>query len=211
MRPSAFCLRKRLARSTAALCLTTPSLPLLELLRSVFVSLLAVLIAFFAIQWSYQFLAILCIILFQQRPLSMAPPFRLSMVVDFLTSVGHQMMRDMLLTLGGQPFNYLFGQLGGLLGAFLVSGMFHVVELRSFGRGSPSSVLGDERTVSALCWSARKVVTEETGVLRLDGDIWITVEQFGSLSLLGELAPSLSLAVFLRRCLLGSRFCTTLG
>ena len=42
--------------------------PLLELVRSRFVSSLAALMVYFTIQWSYRFLAIVCVVLFQQRP-----------------------------------------------------------------------------------------------------------------------------------------------
>jgi hypothetical protein len=36
---------------------------------------------------------------------------------------------------GGRPFNFIFGRIGGVIGVFLVSGLIHDVEHRSFGRG----------------------------------------------------------------------------
>ena len=54
------------------------------------------------------------------------------------------MLRDVVLDLGGQPFNRLFGW--GLLGALLVSGVVHAVDLRSCGRGRNSvAIIGFER------------------------------------------------------------------
>ncbi|KAH0833888.1 membrane bound O-acyl transferase family-domain-containing protein [Lanmaoa asiatica] len=200
--------------------------PLLELLRSVFVSLLAVLIAFFAIQWSYQFLAILCIILFQQLPSQWPPLFDSPWLSTSLSELWgrrwHQMMRDMLLTLGGQPFNYLFGRLGGLLGAFLISGMFHVIELHSLGRGGNSvAVLGFwiMNGVGVVLERVWKATTGRPvggvlgwmwtfGWLALWGvpavNEWAKTGRFGGLSLPGEFEPSLALVAFVRRCLIGS-------
>ncbi|KAI9463911.1 hypothetical protein HD554DRAFT_2123722 [Boletus coccyginus] len=43
------------------------------------------------------------------------------------------MMRDSVLNLGDQPCSFLFGRLGGLLGAFLVSGIFHNLNLERGG------------------------------------------------------------------------------
>jgi hypothetical protein len=97
-------------------------------------------------QLSYQFLAIVFIVLFQQHPSQWPPIFDSLWLSTSLSELWgrrwHQMMRDVVLNLGGQPFNSLFGRLGGLLGAFLVPGIVHDIELRSLGQGSSVGIIG---------------------------------------------------------------------
>ena len=197
--------------------------PLLELLRAVFVSLLVVWMAYFAMQWSYQFLAIICIVLLQQRPSQWPPLFDSPWLSTSLTELWgrrwHQMMRELLVTLGSRPFNSLFGRLGGLFGAFLVSGIFHDIELRSFGRGGNSVaiigfwVMNGVGVVLERIWvkvMGRQVIGVwgrmwTFGWLALWGvwvvDEWAKAGRFGALSLPGELEPSLAVVAFVRRCL----------
>jgi hypothetical protein len=200
--------------------------PLLEFLRYVFVSFLAVWMTYFAIQWSYQFLAIVGIVLFQQHPSQWPPLFDSPWLSTSLTELWgrrwHQMMRELLVTFGMRPFNYLFGRLGGLFGAFLVSGIFHDIELRAFGRGGNSVVVIGFWVMNSVGVILERIWTKATGKrvggvwgwtwtfgwLALWGvwvvDEWAKAGRFGALSLPGELKPSLALAALVRRCLVGS-------
>lgn len=197
--------------------------PGLELLRAVFVSFLTVWMAHFAMQWSYQFLAIVCIILFQQHPSQWPPLFDSPWLSTSLSELWgrrwHQMMRELLVTLGMRPFGYLFGRLGGLFGAFLVSGIFHDIELRSFGRGGNSVaiigfwVMNSAGVVLERVWKAttgRRVGgfwgrIWTFGWLALWGvpvvNEWAKAGRLGALSLPGELEPALGLARLVRGCL----------
>ncbi|KAH0833912.1 hypothetical protein J3R83DRAFT_11096 [Lanmaoa asiatica] len=128
----------------------------------------------------------------------------------------------MLLTLGSQPLNCLFCRLGGLLGAFLVSGIFHDIELRSFGRGGSSFaiisfwVMNGVGIVLERMWKAatgRPVggvwgwmwTFAWVGLLGVPvANAWAKTGRFAALSLPGEFEPALVLVAFVRRCLIGS-------
>jgi hypothetical protein len=197
--------------------------PLLELLRSVSVSFLTVSMVYFTIQWSYQFLAIVCVVLFQQCPSQWPPLFDSPWLSTSLSELWgrrwHQMMRDVVLNLGGQPFNRLFGRFGGLFGAFLVSGIVHDIELRASGRGGNSVAIIGFWVMNGVGVVLERIWTKATGKrvggvwgwtwmfgwLALWGvwvvDEWAKAGRFGLLVLPGELAPSLALVALVRRCL----------
>ncbi|KAG8215148.1 hypothetical protein J3R82DRAFT_8639 [Butyriboletus roseoflavus] len=189
--------------------------PVLELLRSVLVSLLGASSAYFGLQYSYQLLAIVCVILFHQHPSQWPPLFDSPWLSTSLSELWgrrwHQMMRDMLLTLGGQPFDYMFGRLGSVLGVFLVSGIFHDIELRSSGRGGNSVVPVGFWTMQGIGVILERVWKKVTG--RSVGGVWgwmwmvgwltfwgvpmvdeyAKVGRFAALSLPGRFEPSLAL------------------
>lgn len=188
--------------------------PVLELLRSVFVSSLAAWSAYFGLQYTHQLLAIVCVVLFHQHPSQWPPlfdaPWLSSSLGELWGRRWHQMMRDMVLTLGG-PFSYMFGRLGGIFGAFLVSGIFHDIELRSSGRGGNSVVLIGFWLMNGVGIILERVWTRVTGrsVGGMWGRIWMVgwllllgipmvnayaqVGRFGALSLLGRFEPSRAL------------------
>ncbi|KAF8553846.1 hypothetical protein OG21DRAFT_1509617 [Imleria badia] len=194
--------------------------PLLELLRAVFVSSLTACMAYFAIQWSYQLIAIVCIILFQQRPSQWPPlfdaPWKSTSLTELWGRRWHQMMRELLVTLGIRPFGYLFGRLGGLFGAFLVSGVFHDIELRSFGRGGNFVAIVGFWVMNSVGVVLERLWTKQTG-RRVGGvwgriwtfgwlalwgvwvvDEWAKAGRFGALSLPGDMEPSVVLASVIR-------------
>ena len=194
--------------------------PILELLRSVLVSFLAAAFAYFGLQYAYRFLAIVCIILFHQYPSQWPPLFDAPWLSTSLSELWgrrwHQMMRDMLLNLGAQPFNCLFGRLGGLLGAFLVSGIFHDIEL---GRSGYSVVVIGFWVMNGVGVVLERVWKKATG--RSVGGIWgwmwmvgwlvlwgvpmvdtyAKAGRFAAMCVVGRLEPSLALVAFVRRIL----------
>jgi len=200
--------------------------PLLELLRSLFVTLLTVWAAYFVLQSSYQSWAIVCIVLFQQHPSQWPPlfdsPWLSTSLSDFWGRRWHQMIRDLALNLGSQPFNCLFGRLGGLLGAFLISGIIHDIQVRSYRRGGNSVVIIGFFVMSGVGVVLERVWTKTTG-RRVGGawgwtwtfgwlalwgvwivDEWAKMGLFGLWRLPGEVEPSLALATLVRRCVVGS-------
>ncbi|KAG9308680.1 hypothetical protein JVU11DRAFT_11637 [Chiua virens] len=195
--------------------------PMLELARAVLVSFFTVWLAYFTIQWPYQIMAIVWVILFQQHPSQWPPLFNSPWLSTSLSELWgrrwHQMMRELLVTLGMRPFGYLFGPLGGLMGAFLVSGIFHDIELRSIGRGGNSAsligfwVMCGVGVVLERVW--KKSMGRSVGGilgwiwtfgwLALWGvpvvDEWAKSGRLGTLSLPGNFAPSLPLVTFVQR------------
>ncbi|KAF9237188.1 hypothetical protein BU15DRAFT_76194 [Melanogaster broomeanus] len=124
-----------------------PSLPpVLQLFRCVTISYLVVLTIYFGMEWYYHLLAMLCVTVFQQYPSQWPPPldspWLSTSLKDFWGRRWHQMFRHTFLMVGGRPFNFLFGRLGGVIGVFLVSGIWHDLELRSVGRGNFVVVVG---------------------------------------------------------------------
>ena len=194
--------------------------PVLELLRSVLVTFLSGASAYFGLQYTYRFLAIVCVILLHQHPSQWPPLFDAPWLSTSLSELWgrrwHQMMRDVVLNLGGQPFNYLFGRLGGLLGAFVVSGIFHDIEL---GRRGYSDILIGFWVMNGVGVVLERVWKKATGrsVGGTLGWTWMVgwllcwgipmvnvyakVGRFGALSVVGGLEPSLALVALVRRVL----------
>ena len=167
-------------------------------------------------------MAIACIVLFQQHPSQWPPlfdsPWLSTSLSDLWGRRWHQMMREQLVTFGVRPFNYLFGRLGGLLGAFLVSGIVHDIELRAFGRGGNLVVIIGFWVMNGVGVVLERVWTKTTG--RRVGGVWGRTWTFGWLALwgvwvvdewakkgrfgvlaAGEFEPSLAFARLVRRWL----------
>ena len=193
--------------------------PILELLRAMLVSLLAAVSVYFGLQYTYKFLAIVCIILFHQHPSQWPPLFDAPWLSTSLSELWgrrwHQMMRDMLLTLGHQPCQWLFGRFGGLLGAFLISGIFHDFELGQSGHAVVSVGFWVMNGVGVVLERVWKKVTGKrvggvwgrtwtVGWLLLWGipmaNVYAKVGRFSALSVVGGFEPSLALVAIVRRC-----------
>ena len=194
--------------------------PVLELLRSVFVSWLVAVMAYFGLQYTYRLLAIVFIILFHQHPSQWPPLFDAPWLSTSLGELWgrrwHQMMRDVVLNLGGQPFNYLFGRLGGLLGAFLVSGLFHVIELGRGGSWVTIVAFWGMNGVGVVLERVWKKTTGKSvggiwgslwtvGWLALWGvpmvDTYAKAGRFGAIAVIGGFEPWLAFVAFVRRVL----------
>lgn len=117
-----------------------PSLPLpTRYLRSLQIAYLAVWRIYLAMQWIYQLLKIICVVIFFQHPSQWPPLFDHPWLSTSLSELWgrrwHQTLRYPLVTLGGVPGAYIFGRAGGIITTFLLSGLFHDLELRAIGRG----------------------------------------------------------------------------
>ena len=195
-----------------------------EFLRAIFACFLAVWMTYFAIQWSYQLSVIVGTILFQQRPSQWPPlfdsPWLSTSLTEFWGRRWHQVLRELVVGLGSRPFGYLFGRVGGILSAFLVSGIFHDIELRAFGGGGNSVAIVGFWMVNGVGIVLERVWTKTTG-RRVGGalgwmwtfgwlalwGIWVVDEwaksgRLGVWGLPGDFEPSVALVGFVRRCLM---------
>ncbi|KAH7873903.1 membrane bound O-acyl transferase family-domain-containing protein [Lentinula edodes] len=118
--------------------------PLIRYSRSTFLSLLSGLVVYCAIEIAYDFCTLIGIVVLRQSPTQWPPifdePWRADSLSDFWAKRWHQLFRHFFIGLGWIPLYHVFGRIGGVFGAFLVSGILHYVGL--WGLGSGSDVLG---------------------------------------------------------------------
>ncbi|KAI6014169.1 hypothetical protein EDC04DRAFT_673610 [Pisolithus marmoratus] len=117
-----------------------PSLPMISrYLRALQISYLTVWMAYFGLQWGYYTLALVFVPIFRQNPSQWPPlydkPWLSTSLSELWGRRWHQTLRFPFVSCGGIPLAYLFGPPGGVLGTFLMSAIFHVIDLRSVGRG----------------------------------------------------------------------------
>lgn len=118
-----------------------PSLPPLQrYLRSSVISIVSALVVYYAIHLIYNLLTMIAVSLFahipeQWPPLFLKPWFTTSLN-EFWACRWHQLFRHNFISFGGVPGFFLFGRLGAVMGAFLVSGVLHYFGLWGMGRGS---------------------------------------------------------------------------
>ncbi|KAI0310853.1 membrane bound O-acyl transferase family-domain-containing protein [Amylostereum chailletii] len=103
------------------------------------VSLYALMRVFFATS------ACVGIVLFgqdrEQWPPLFQEPWRAGSVSEFWGARWHQTYKRLFVVCGAKPVSQLFGRVGGVLGAFFVSGVMHDVQLWGLGLGAePESV-----------------------------------------------------------------------
>ncbi|KAF8841623.1 hypothetical protein BDN67DRAFT_949207 [Paxillus ammoniavirescens] len=208
--------------SSAGGSIYDPSLPpILQVLRCLTISALTICMLHFGIEWVYQLQAVIFVTLFQQRPSQWPPlfdsPWLSTSLGDLWGRRWHQMLRHMLLTLGGRPFGYLFGRMGGIIGVFLLSGIFHDLEFRSLGRGGNSLFLTGFFVINGVGVVLERIWKRVCG-RRVGGiwgwiwtfswmalwgvpmvDEWAKVGRFGDETFPQEFLPSVVLVKFLRR------------
>ncbi|KAF8835273.1 hypothetical protein BDN67DRAFT_975519 [Paxillus ammoniavirescens] len=208
--------------SSAGGTIYDPSLPpILQLLRCLTISALAIWVAYLSMECVYQLQAVLFVTLLQQRPSQWPPlfdsPWLSTSLGDLWGRRWHQMLRHLLLTLVGRPFGYLFGRLGGIIGVFLLSGLVHDIEFRSLGRGGNSLVVTGffvmngvgivlERVWKHVCgrrvggiwgwiWTFSWMALWGTPLV----DNWAKAGRFGAETFPPEFRPTVVLVSFLRR------------
>jgi len=121
--------------------------PLSRYTRSTVITFLSGWTAYFVINFVYQIHAIEFVLLFRQGPSQWPPLFDAPWFSTSLISLWgyrwHQLFRECFIAVGVQPFSYLFGRTGGVMGAFLASGALHYLGLKSMERGGyPIAVFG---------------------------------------------------------------------
>jgi len=111
--------------------------PHLRYLRSSIIATLCAFGVYSILRASYELLTVFCVLLFWQRPSQWPPafdsPWRATSLRDFWSRRWHQWFRQMFIFLGGRPFSMLFGRIGGVIGVFFASGLFHHIALLPLG------------------------------------------------------------------------------
>ncbi|KIK63220.1 hypothetical protein GYMLUDRAFT_197728, partial [Collybiopsis luxurians FD-317 M1] len=114
--------------------------PLIRYSRSTFISFLSGVVVYCAIQICYDAASIFGIFVLSQHPSQWPPvfdkPWYAASLTEFWAKRWHQLFRHFFIGIGGIPLSYAFGRVGGVLGAFLVSGVLHYVGLLGLGNGS---------------------------------------------------------------------------
>ncbi|KAF8150629.1 membrane bound O-acyl transferase family-domain-containing protein [Crassisporium funariophilum] len=115
-------------------------------LRSSCITFFAGLTIYNAIQGVYLLVTLVSILLFRSEPSQWPPifdePWFSTSLTQFWSRRWHQLFRDNFVSFGGRPLAWLIGRVGGVLGAFLVSGILHDLGLWGMGRGSDFQRVG---------------------------------------------------------------------
>jgi hypothetical protein len=114
--------------------------PLPRYARSTIITLLTGFTVYLGIDCQYNFGSVIAIIIFQQPPSLWPPvsdkPYQATSLNQFWSTSWHQSFRDIFIRCGGIPAAYFFGREGGVLGAFLISGILHDLGCWGMGRGT---------------------------------------------------------------------------
>ena len=118
-----------------------PSLaPLERYMKSSIITLITGIITYIVIEAVYQLHAALFTILFQQHPSQWPPLFDSPLLSTSLASFWgrrwHQLFRECFVVIGSKPMERYLGRVGGVLGAFTLSGVLHDAGMRGMGRGA---------------------------------------------------------------------------
>ncbi|KAG0707885.1 hypothetical protein DFH29DRAFT_893961 [Suillus ampliporus] len=113
--------------------------PHIRYLRSSIITTLCAFAVCLLLQAGYELAAVLCVLIFRQHPDQWPPsfgsPWRATSLREFWSRSWHQWLRRTF-TFLGYPLLLLFGRIGGVIGTFLASGLFHHIVLLAF---DPSS------------------------------------------------------------------------
>jgi hypothetical protein len=114
--------------------------PHLRYLRSSIIATLCAFGVYSVLRAGDELTAVLCILLLRHRPEQWPPsfdaPWRATSLRDFWSRRWHQWFRQVFIFLGGRPISLIFGRAGGVIGAFLASGLFHHVALLALDSSS---------------------------------------------------------------------------
>ncbi|KAF8640260.1 hypothetical protein AX16_010155 [Volvariella volvacea WC 439] len=120
--------------------------PLHRYARSTLIGALSGLTVYSAITAAYLLFTLVGITLLGQHPSQWPPvfdsPWRSTSLTDFWAKRWHQIFRDNFISVGAYPLSLLIGRVGGVLGAFFISGVLHNFGLWGMGRGAEFSSMG---------------------------------------------------------------------
>ncbi|TFK40027.1 membrane bound O-acyl transferase family-domain-containing protein [Crucibulum laeve] len=120
--------------------------PIQRYSRSTLITFLSGLVIYCAIQLAYDLLTLIAMFVFRQQPSQWPPlfdtPWLASSLTEFWAKRWHQLFRDCFISLGGKPLSLLLGRIGGVLGAFLISGILHDFGLWGMGKGTEFQSMG---------------------------------------------------------------------
>ena len=114
--------------------------PHLRYLRSSIIVTLCAFGVYSTLRAGDELLAVFCVLILRQHPRQYPPlfdsPWRATSLGDFWGRRWHQWFRRLFLFFGGRPLSLLFGRVGRVMGAFLVSGVLHHLALLPLDRSS---------------------------------------------------------------------------
>lgn len=114
--------------------------PLSRYVYSTLITFFSGLTVYLSIDGVYHFATLIGIIVFQQSPTQWPPiseqPWRATSLNQFWARRWHQSFRSVFIGIGGKPLTYIAGRAGGVVGAFLVSGLLHDIGCWGMGRGT---------------------------------------------------------------------------
>ncbi|KAG2111523.1 membrane bound O-acyl transferase family-domain-containing protein [Suillus discolor] len=194
--------------------------PLSRYTRSAIITILSGLAVYFMVESLYQIYTIVFVLLFRQAPSQWPPLFDTPWLSTSLTSFWgrkwHQLLREYFISVGARPLSCLFGRPGGVMGAFLISGVLHYLVLKAMERGGhPVAVFGFF-IMQAVGLILEDMWKKRTG-LRVDGfwgllwtllwlvfwgtfmiDAWARVGLIGARFFPGDYRPTVLLVHFLK-------------
>ena len=117
-----------------------PSLPPLHRYsRSTIITLISGFTIYASIQTTYLFFALFSRVVLCHSPSQWPPlfnhPWLSTSVSQFWSNGWHQLHRDVFISFGANPLIPFMGRVGGVLGAFFLSGVLHTLGLWGMGRG----------------------------------------------------------------------------
>jgi hypothetical protein len=120
--------------------------PVIRYIRSSVIAYLGAYGVYCAIEACYDIATLVGVLVLRQSPTQWPHlfdvPWRATSLADLWAKRWHQMFRQCFICMGGKPFQFLLGRLGGVFGAFLVSGILHDWGLWGMGRGTEFSHVG---------------------------------------------------------------------
>jgi hypothetical protein len=164
--------------------------PLHRYARSTIITVLTGFTVYLGIDTQYHFLTLIAIIVFQQSPSLWPPisdkPYRATSLNQFWTMRWHQSFRDVFIKCGGTPLAYFFGKAGGILGAFIISGILHDLGCWGMGRGTDIRSISGFFLMNGIGIILERVYKSVTGkrVEGVVGHIWTCTWLIGWGSLL---------------------------
>ena len=123
-----------------------PSLrPTLRYARSSTIVLIQGFSVYASLQSFYDLVTLISVIFLGHSPSQWPPmldkPWLSTSLNEFWNVRWHQTFRDGFINLGGKPFGLLLGRNGGIMGAFLASGLFHNFMSWGLGQGTDAPYL----------------------------------------------------------------------
>jgi len=159
--------------------------PLHRYARSTIMTILTGFTVYLGIDSQYYSSTIVAVAVFQQSPSIWPPPsdrpYLSTSLNQFWTARWHQSFRDIFIRIGGKPSSYLFGRVGGLLGAFFISGVLHDIGCWSLGRGTNIKGISEFFLMNGIGIILERVFKSITGkrVHGVAGWIWTHVWLLG--------------------------------
>jgi len=153
--------------------------PLQRYLRSTFITFLSGLTVCCGIQIAYYMTTLCGVLLFHNEPSQWPPifdsPWFATSLSDFWARRWHQAFRDLFVSCGSKPLARIFGQLGTVMGAFLISGLFHVAGLWGMGRGTEFWTIAGYFLVMGVGIILERLWKKATGhrVGGVIGNVWV--------------------------------------